>query len=227
MQRPVLQREGAGVSEAAITIGARGRSLSFTASALLITMLCTLMILVSRVAQLGDGATIRGVHAVIEEAPRRAAAPAPQAPRRAGIAVIAPDGAPTPTPIPVDREMLARALACFDRLNRERPADCPREALEQDYGDGERTRRAYDPSPPRVRVALDPLPMGISPPCNVGVHATTMGGDGVGGGACFHVGRDPPPPSRSAEEICEAGHVGPCRPPPFRPEDVVRLAHTQ
>lgn len=212
------------MGSAAITIDARTRAMSFTASAIIVTLVCVALLLMSRVIQLTEDSAI--VNVVLEEAPRTSLPPARQAPQRtSGAVVTSPDAAPTPTPIPIERG-LVQALACMDRFNRERPADCPTTPLSVDAGDQERTRRAYDPSPPRVRVALDPLPMGIDPPCNIGVHATTMGGDGVGGSACFRFGRDPPPPSRSAEEICLAGNVGPCRPPPFRSEDVVRLAHT-
>ena len=41
--------------------------------------------------------------------------------------------------------------------------------------------------------------------------------DGPGGmvGACVRMGVTPPPPSRSAEEICRDGGLGgPCAPPP-------------
>jgi hypothetical protein len=46
---------------------------------------------------------------------------------------------------------------------------------------------------------------------------------GAGVGVCGSFGTTPPPPSRSAEQICrDANMGGPCEPPPFREEDVVR-----
>jgi len=52
-------------------------------------------------------------------------------------------------------------------------------------------------------------------------------GDTPGIQYCGGWGVTPPPPSRSAEQVCVEGGVGPCHPPPFRPEDVQRLGHTQ
>ena len=48
-------------------------------------------------------------------------------------------------------------------------------------------------------------------------------GAGAGVSACAAFGVTPPPPSRSAEQICrDANMGGPCEAPPFREEDVVR-----
>jgi hypothetical protein len=210
------------VSNAAIS--ARGRTLSFVAAAGVVALTCALLLLVSRVIQYADNAPT-GVHVFIEEAP------APQRPTRSapppppsGTRIAAPDAPPTPTPLPVDGAMLARALNCFDRLSRDRREDCPREALEQEYGDVERTRRAYDPSPQRLR--LVGVQRDVPPPCDRGFSAVTMG-DGQGVSFCGGWGETPPPPSRSAEQVCVEGGVGPCHPPEFREEDVVRLRHTQ
>jgi hypothetical protein len=212
------------VSNASITIDPRARALSFVAAAGVVALLCALLLLVSRVVQHADD-TADGVHVFIEEAP-----PAPQrrnAPRPppSGLRVAAPDAPPTPTPLPVDREMLARALNCFDRLSRDRREDCPREPLEQEYGDGERTRGAYDPTPRRLR--LVGVQRDVPPPCTPGVSATTIGDGAPGVQYCGRFGVTPPPPTRSAEAVCVAGGVGPCHPPEFREEDVVRLAHTE
>lgn len=212
------------MSNAVITIGARGRALSFIAAAGVVAFICALLLLLSRVVQYADQAA-EGVHVFIEEAPepqpqRRNAPPPPPG----GLRTATPDAPPTPTPLPVDREMLARALNCFDRLSRDRREDCPREALEQEYGDGERTRGAYDPSPRRLRlVGAQPA---VPPPCQRGLSTVQMGTDGVGTQYCGGWGITPPPPSRSAEQVCVDGGVGPCHPPEFREEDVVRLAHT-
>lgn len=210
------------MSDAAITIGARGRTLSFAAAAGVVALICALLIIVSRVAQYADEAT-DSVRVFIEEAPPEARPRAAPPPPPSGARIANPDAPPTPTPLPVDREMLVRALNCFERLNRERREDCPREALEQEHGDGERTRRAYDPSPQRLR--LVGVQRDVPPPCERGFSAVTMG-DGQGVQYCGSWGATPPPPSRSAEQVCVDGGVGPCRPPEFREEDVVRLAHT-
>lgn len=205
-------------------ISTRGRTLSFIAAAGVVALACALLLLVSRVIQYADN-TEAGVRVFIEEAPppsrpQRNAPPPPPS----GVRIAAPDAPPTPTPLPVDREMLVRALNCFDRLSRDRREDCPREALEQEYGDGERTRRAYDPSPARLRL-VGPT-RDVPPPCDRGFSTVTMG-DGQGVQFCGGWGETPPPPSRSAEQVCVDGGIGPCQPPEFREGDVVRLRHTQ
>jgi hypothetical protein len=213
------------LSNTAISISPRARALSFVAATSVVALICALLILVSRVAQYAENAN-EGVHVFIEEAPQlqrpqtRSAPPPP----RGGVRVAAPDAPPTPTELPVDHAMLARALDCFDRLSRDRREDCPREALEQEYGDGERTRSAYDPSPRRLRLVGSQR--AVPPPCQPGVSATTLEGGAPAVQYCGRFGVTPPPPSRSAEEVCVAGGIGPCHPPEFREEDVVRLAHT-
>ncbi|MEZ5956739.1 MAG: hypothetical protein R3C27_05940 [Hyphomonadaceae bacterium] len=207
-----------------VAISVRGRTLSFAAAAGVVALACALLILASRVIQYAD-TSANGVHVFIEEAPpqhpTRTAPPPPQG----GVRIAAPDALPTPTSLPVDVEILARALNCFDRLNRDRREDCPREELEHEYGDTERTRRAYDPSPPRLR--LVGAQRAVPPPCQQGFSAVQMDAGGVGTQFCGSWGETPPPPSRSAEQVCVEGGVGPCHPPEFREEDIVRLAHTQ
>lgn len=209
------------MSNVAITVDPRMRALSFLVATGVIALLCSLMLVVSQVACYSDGSD-NSVRIIMEEAPRPAPPPPsrPSPPPRNGLAVLSPDAAPTPTTLPVDTQMLARAMACFDRLNRDRPESCPREALEEERGDRARTRRAYDISPERAPPVE--YPMGIDPPCDRGIHLT---GAGIAG--CVAFGITPPPPTRSAEEVCVAGGVGPCHPPPFRPEDVQRQDHTQ
>jgi len=211
------------VSNAAISIGAGGRALSFIAAAGVVAIACLLLLLMSRVIQYADNTT-NGVNVFIEEAPpprptRNAPPPPP-----GGVRTAAPDAPPTETSLPVDRAMLVRALNCFERLSPDRRADCPREALEEEYGDTERTRRAYDPSPPRLR--LVGAQRDVPPPCDRGFSTTTIG-DAQVVQYCGGWGVTPPPPSRSAEQVCIDGGVGPCIPPEFREEDVVRLAHTE
>lgn len=208
----------------AVTIDPRMRALSFATAACLIALACSLMVIISRVTRYSDD-TERSVRIFMQEAPRPIAPPPAQRtpPSRSAIATDAP---PIPTELPLDTAMLARAMACFDRLNRDRPADCPREALAEEPGDRERTRHAYDPSPERSAPIV--YPMGVDPPCQRGFSATRIrDSNAVGVQYCGTWGVTPPPPSRSAEEICVAGGVGPCHPPEFREEDVVRLDHTR
>ncbi|MCX7358682.1 MAG: hypothetical protein NT015_11175 [Alphaproteobacteria bacterium] len=205
------------MSNSAITIDPRARALSFMAAAGIVTLACIALLLFSRVVQYADTRDT-SVHVFMTEEPRPA--PPPRAtPPAARINAPNPLAAPAPTPLPVDSALLQRAMNCFNRLNRDRPADCPREALEEDPGDRERTRSAYDPTP-RPAPPVE-YPMGIDPPCDRGIHLT---GAGIAG--CVAFGITPPPPTRSAEEVCVAGRVGPCHPPEFREEDVVRLRHT-
>jgi hypothetical protein len=203
------------VSEAAI-IDPRTRALAFAAATLVVTLACALLLLMSRIIQYADD-NVLGVRVLLEEAPRSPPGPRRAPPPQPQDAPVGAHAAATPTPLPIDRAVRARALACFDRLNRERAPDCPVEALESEHGDRERSRRAYDPSPPRINPAITP-PMGVDPPCVPGLN---------GANVCIRFGIRPPPPSRSAEEICVAGGVGPCHPPPFREEAVVRLPHTR
>lgn len=109
----------------------------------------------------------------------------------------------------VEAQMLRRLLSCVVRPGQQRPAHCPRDAAPEDW-------RA-----PQLQVGGDfaqpePLDMDqiytqaeqrtiVTPSCRR---------DG-GGSACIPIGPRPPPPSRSAEEVCAAENLGgPCRPPP-------------
>lgn len=216
------------MSKAAVTIDPRMRALSFLTAACVVALACSLMVIISRVAQYSDD-TDRSVRVFMQEAPRPVAPPArstPPSPRDATTRTAA-NAPPTATDLPIDTAMLAHALACFDRLNRDRPADCPREALEEEPGDRARTRRAYDLSPERLSAPII-YPMGVDPPCQRGFSSVRMrDSNAVGVQYCGGWGVTPPPPSRSAEEVCLAGGIGPCRPPEFREEDVVRLDHTE
>lgn len=211
------------MSNGAISIDPRARALSFVAATGVVALLLAVLVIVSRVAEYVDRSN-ESVNVFIEEAPPEPQTRRPPPPQqRSGIHAVAPDAPPTQTDLPVDRELLVRALNCFDRLSRDRRADCPTEPLEQEYGDAERTRRAYDPSPPRLR--LVGAQRDVPPPCTQGFSTTTIGDAQVvqycGGWGVT------PPPSRSAEQVCIDGGVGPCIPPEFREEDVVRLAHTE
>lgn len=215
------------MSEATLIGGARLRlrAASVATSTAIVAFLCVLLLTLSRVTAYFDEAPVAGVE--VEIAPReierttpaRRATPPPQRTTNAA----AP---PTPTPLPVDREMLARALSCFDGLDRERRADCPRPSDEQlaleapggNFPRVERNPRMALSQGERDVVAF----MGVDPPCIPGVST-----NGLSVSYCQRFGIVPEPPSRSAEQICVEGGVGPCRPPPFRAEDVVRLPHTE
>ena len=205
------------MSNSAVSIDPRARALSFIVAAGIVALAFTALLLFSRVIEYADRQNA-SVHIFMSEAPLPAPPPR-TTPPATRIHAPNPIGVPTPTPLPMDGALVQRALICFNRLSRDRPTDCPREALEEDPGDRERMRRAYDPTP-RPAPPVE-YPMGIDPPCDRGIH---VGAGGVSG--CVAFGITPPPPTRSAEEVCEAGGIGPCHPPAFREEDVVRLGHT-
>jgi len=210
------------LSNSAISIDPRARALSFVAAAVIVVLTVAALLIFSRVIEYAETQDT-SVHVFTGEEP--IPAPPPRTtPPTSRIHAPNPIAAPTPTQLPVDGALLQRALTCFDRLNRDRPADCPREALEQDPGDRERTRRAYDPTPPRAPPVE--YAMGVDPPCQRGISMVEMPGNGAGVQYCGGWGVTPPPPTRTAEEVCVRGGVGPCHPPAFREDDVVRLAHT-
>lgn len=206
--------------EGAISFTARGRAASFAAAACVVALACALLIVVSRVQRLGDDRARRGVEVLLEERP----SVPPSARSRTGAPrVNSTDAPPTRTPLPAGRDMLARALACFDTLREAPRADCPSEHAQSEPG----AAFGYAPAPRRSRHVFSrgeemALFAGVEPPCAPGL---TYGNFSVR--YCARVTPKPPPPSRSAEEICEQGGLGPCRPPAFRAEDLVRLAHTE
>jgi hypothetical protein len=191
------------------------RAASFALSTALIALALTAALLVSWRLK-SEHAVENTVRLVIDQE----AKPPPAPPsRRPPPSVRAPaTGTPTATDIP-SQQGLAQALVCFGPNRRDHPEclDLANPALAAS-GPPISTAGHYAP-PPSTRVlttADRPIWQGIPPdPCAPGGH----------GQVCFRF-PDPPPPSHSPEEICEAGLIGPCHPPAFRPEDVVHKAHS-
>lgn len=188
----------------------RLRALSFGLSLGLFALFAALLMISSRTLAPYEHAA-RGVDVIM--IPREAETPQTAQRRRA------PQGRPSPT-IPdanseaANRAALAQMLACL-RPRTQRPSWCPRETS----AEAPRTELPVGGDfhqPPRIdreriytRAELATL---VMPPCEAG---------------CVAIGPPPPPPSRSAEQVCEDANLGgPCRPPPFREEDVVRQRHS-
>jgi hypothetical protein len=197
----------------------RVRALSLASSAAIVVGACLSLVLASRVTTYFDDPGIRAVVVEMNErpAPTRRSAP-PRAP------TSRQDAAATPvlTPLPVGREMLARTLSCLHRRAEDRPADCPPVAngapdfigssqlpIGGEAESGVDLNQIFTPAELRT--------LRVDPPCVRGLTATS---------GCIAFGITPPPPTPSPIEACEAGGIGPCRPPEFRPEDVIRLPHT-
>ena len=192
----------------------RVRAISFASAALVVILICLALIVLSRVVTQLEHAPIAGVQVEIveREPPRRA--PPPRTPPPGALSSNAP---PSGTEIPLDRAMLARTLRCFGlRPGQPRPAECPPAAQEHLDAAGGDFRHAPGAIPEPFVQNSAQVAAGIPPPCIPG--PTTF---------CARGGVVPQEASRSAEDVCLAGGIGPCTPPAFRPEDVVRLPHTE
>lgn len=205
----------------------RVRAISFVSSALLVTLACTLLLLASRVTSYLDDQVVTGVDVLIEErpAPREVQRQAP----RAGAPTANTAAPPMLTDIPIGRSMLARTLACFDNLHPERrDAECPPVVPDTEFDQFARLPVGGDfagPPPLRLERIFTPAELAtlmVDPPCVPGMTINNFMVQ-----YCTRFGVTPPPPSRSAEQVCIDGGVGPCLVAEFRPEDVVRLAHTE
>jgi len=197
----------------------RRRALSMAASTLVVVVACVLLVLSSRTTIFErTGPNI--INVVITPNPDR-----PNQPRPAR----SPLGAPVSTstapnaPANADQAQLSQMLACFRPRGR-RPDYCPQEAAPNP--DDPRTQLPaggdfYRPPPPDLNRIYTPAELDtlVMPSC------VRDGAPGAGAGVavCVPFGTTPPPPSRSAEQICrDANMGGPCETPPFREEDVVR-----
>jgi hypothetical protein len=135
----------------------------------------------------------------------------PQSPIAQRATPGSPNAPPTPTPTQpnVDAQMLSNMLGCTNPRIAARRPDCPREPPPENWRSPQLpTGGDFEPEEPvdldRAFTRAEQRTL-VMPPCPPG---------------CVRVGPPPPPPSRSAEQICEEGGLGgPCRPPPFRPED--------
>jgi hypothetical protein len=203
---------------------ARVRAISFALSAVLVFLAVLALFVVSRVVTLIEPAPIAVVEVeIIERQTPRRAPPRLHTPPPSGAASNAPAAV---TDIPIDRAMLARTLNCFQvRRGQPRPPDCPAltpgeiEAAGGNFPTDRQRELLANPPQNSAQVFA-----GIPPPCPAGL-SSAPGMAGVQ--FCARGGLVPQESARSAEVICESGGIGPCRPPAFRPEDVVRLRHTQ
>jgi hypothetical protein len=130
------------------------------------------------------------------------------------------------------RDALRRLQACSSPNPHDRPPDCPRLAQAPDWRGSEELPigGAFNRAPP---INLDQaftrgelMARAVPPPCRLGLHAVAMGVTPAVQ-YCVHTYPDPPAPARDPADICDAGGIGPCHPPPFRSQDIVLLAHTQ
>lgn len=197
------------------------RSVTLTASALVVLGVCAMLWWFSRVIAAYDAPPVAGVEVTL-------ARPSPQRtpPRHAAQPTEATRTSTVPaaeTTLPLGAAMLARTLSCADPHPERRPADCPASATPR-FG-------AAPQYPPSEGFGEDPLHLNRG--YSIAEQATLLtpsckrdGGPPGMVSVCATIGRDPPPPSRSAEQVCEDGGIGPCHPPQFRADEVVRQAHT-
>ncbi|MFT3727522.1 MAG: hypothetical protein QM759_06855 [Terricaulis sp.] len=197
----------------------RRRAAALALATLLVGAALTLTLLITWRMHVA-GPADAGVRTYIEQRrkPPPLPSPAHAPPRSAAFPAIG-----TPSDIPSDAA-LAQSLVCFGP-DRDKHPECAvhwSDPRLTNSGGPISNAGAFAP-PPTTRVlttASRPAWQGIpDDPCapgNTGEGAITV---------CVGF-PDPPPPSRSPEELCEAGRIGPCHPPAFRPEDVVHTQHT-
>lgn len=201
----------------------RVRAVSLASGALVVALICAALLALSRVAAYLDQPP---AIILVEITPRSETRPAPARAQTPAQSRVAHTAAPAPTSIPVGREMFARTLHCFRlRAGEPRPPECPppTQAQLETFGGNFPTDRQLDLilNPPQNTAQAF---AGIPPSCIPGVSAAP---EMAGVQVCIRGGLVPQEASRSAEEVCRAGGIGPCTPPAFRAEDVVRLPHTQ
>jgi hypothetical protein len=188
------------------------RALSLSASVGIISLFVAILAIASRtVAPYYDAAP--GVEVILlpRENPAPPASTLPSHAPGSGGSLSSTDDVES-----ADRASLAQMLACL-RPRELRPPWCASEQSEGseapqaelpvggDFYQTPRNNRNRIYSPAELATI-------VMPPCEVG---------------CVRVGRPPPPPSRSAEQICEDGNLGgPCHPPPLREEEIVRQRHS-
>jgi len=196
--RPV-RRMGAALADWRVRLLARAGALA------LCSAFCALLVLASRVT-LAPERAILGVEVFLER-PRAREQARPAPPRAARPGAPTPNTAPAATPN-LEAEMQTRLLRCFTRLGQPRPPSCPRDAAPEDWRRPQLPVGGDYAPPPEpdmeriyTRAERDTL---VMPSC---IREKT--------GGCMRFGERPPPPSRSAEQICRDGGLGgPCVPPP-------------
>lgn len=201
----------------------RRRALSVAASTLVVGVACVLLVLSSRTASF-EQFRPNVIDIVITPNPERLDPERPQQrqPQRANTP--ASTSTQPNAPASTDQQQISSMLACFRPRGR-RPAHCPEEISPN--SDDPRAQLPvggdfYQPPPPdldRIYTRAERATL-VMPSC-VRDGPPSTGGAGVS--VCASFGTTPPPPSRSAEQICrDANMGGPCEAPPFREEDVVR-----
>ncbi|HRP12017.1 MAG TPA: hypothetical protein PLK37_13370 [Terricaulis sp.] len=183
----------------------RVRVLARAGAFVLCAAFCALLVLASRVTLSPEG-TAGGVEVFLERPPERELArPAQPRPSQAGAPIPSPAPATAPS---ADAAMQAQLLRCFVRPGQPRPPGCPSEPPPEDWRRPQLPVGGDYAPPPEpdmnaiyTRAERDTL---VMPSC---IRDKTSG-------ACMRFGQRPPPPSRSAEQICRDGGLGgPCRPP--------------
>lgn len=198
------------MSGGAINEPIRRRAASLTAALIVCAALGVALIIASRtIAYLDEQA--RGVEVFVsprEEQPPPRTARAPMRTERSTPSQQT-DAPATPS---VEAQMLRRMLGCVRRPG-ERPRDgCPTEPTQESW-ETQRLRIGGDfapeeqPNMNRVYTRAEQATI-VMPSCMRDRR-----------GVCMRIGPTPPPPSRSAEELCEMEGIGPCRPPPFREDE--------
>ena len=184
------------------------------AGAVIVVAACVGLYLASRQLMRTDGGTA-GVEVFLAPKPETPHPPPP--PRTATTpGAVASYAAPQPNADPV----LAQMLTCFSTHRREH-TECPQPPPPTEFDHFGRIPAGRDfarPEPLDRNTLYSPgEQMTLAPP----IPCMTDIGPAM---ACAHVTPDPPPPSRTAEQICDAGGIGPCRTPPFVPP--IRAPHT-
>jgi hypothetical protein len=204
------------------------RAASFGASLCFVALACTILLINSRAIVFFEAPAIQAVSVQVET--RTPPRPIPRA-RPSGVATTSATAPPTATALPVAREILEHVQACANPHAEGRPADCPHMALPQDWQQSERLAVGDDfYEPPAIDLSqaftrAELATISNPPPCHIGLSSTTIE-NASAVQYCQHTYADPPPPSRSAEEVCEVGLIGPCHPPAFRPQDGLLAQHT-
>jgi len=194
------------MGESVVLADWRVRALAQAGACALCAAFCALLVLASRVALTPERA-VSGVEVFFERPPEHELARPPQArPARPGASAPMPALSTAPS---ADAAMQAQLLRCFVRPGQPRPPNCPSDPPPEDWRRPQLPMGGEYAPPPEpdmdaiyTRAERDTL---VMPSC---IRDKTSG-------ACMRFGQRPPPPSRSAEQICRDGGLGgPCVPPP-------------
>lgn len=206
------------MDEPAQSFSWRKRGAALAVSALVVALTCFLLYLVSRHDALEDGSRTAGVEVLLQPKPPEhpRATPHPQSAR----------AAPLPSPLAPARSgdpVLAQMLVCFGSHRREHP-ECARAAAEPNAPEIAIGSHSDRDVAPNLRNVYSPGElMTIAPEAKCAVLNSAAAAK-----VCMPTYPDPPPPSRTAEEICVQQNMGgPCHPPiPDVPQHVRRTPST-